>query len=243
LKATVRKTTLLISLILLIVPFHVRAQETFSITIEYREIQLARDDFDRLQFLENTFSTDPALERILDSNATMFWTSLGQTGYDLSANLSVRSYGICQVNNSGFNQQIVALSPEDSSLLWIESVPSEFQANFSVAMLEATEFFINSSRYWGVCEKIVLIPGSIEELDPGIVWKISFYLVAESERWSLYLGLDGSLLKVESSDIPCQSCIDYTPVIVVALASAIAFPFGFFLLRKESTETKKSKLP
>lgn len=197
------------------------------------------EDFDRLQSLEPIFSTNPELKRILDSNSTMFWTSLGQTGYDLSENQSVRSYAISQVNTSGFNQQIVALSPDNGSLLWIEYVPLELQANFSIAILEATEFFINSSRYWGLCEKIVLIPGSTAELEVEVVWKVSFYLVAESERWSLYLGTEGSLLRVESLDIPCQSCVDYTPVIVVVLASIIALPFGFFLFRNERSEGEK----
>ncbi|TFG12112.1 hypothetical protein EU537_10520 [Candidatus Thorarchaeota archaeon] len=242
-KATLRKTTLVVSLILLVIPFYVAGQETSSIIIDYREVQLVPDDFDSLQSFEPAFSTDPTLRGILDSNSTMFWTSLGQTGYELTENLSVRSYAICQVNASGFSQQIVGLSPEDGSLQWVESVPSELQANFSVAILEATEFFINDSRYWGLCEKIVLIPGSTAELEVGVVWKVSFYLVAETERWSLYLGVDGSILKVESSDIPCQSCIDYTPIIVVVLASIVAFPLGFFLFRNKESEREKGKLP
>ncbi|MFW9907007.1 MAG: hypothetical protein ACFFEF_00410, partial [Candidatus Thorarchaeota archaeon] len=49
-----------------------------------------------------------------------------------------------------------------------------------------------------------------------------FYLVGETERWTLRIDTAGSIIDFDFEDVPCQNCVDYTLFIVAGLAGAIA---------------------
>ncbi|MCK4280432.1 MAG: hypothetical protein KAW94_07635, partial [Candidatus Thorarchaeota archaeon] len=175
-----------------------------------------------LTAISSQFTNNHALSELLSDNDTLFWEPLGGSDQDLSANSSVSSFAVVQINETGFYETIIGLSPDNQTLEWIASLNSSISANFSIIAIAATDFFVDDGRYWGLCEEIAVLPGHLVGLDVDYVWRLTFHLVAESERWALLLESSGLILDTQYSQIPCPTCYDYSLLIAgVAIVTAV----------------------
>ncbi|MFW9931491.1 MAG: hypothetical protein ACFFDR_02460 [Candidatus Thorarchaeota archaeon] len=224
-------------LVLLLVPIlPTQAQPYPVVTVDYRELQLVPEDFSILSESVEAFRTDDLLISLLQENDTLFWEEIGSYDASLMFNVSLASYAIVQLNSTGFYQTIVALNSETLEVEWLDIIASTISANYSLAVRTATDFFADDGHYWGLCEEILLVPGSHVGLDIDAIWLFEFYLVGETERWTLMIDTDGVLQDFQFIDVPCQECVDYTPLVILAFSSSIIIVVlvGFFLKNRIS---------
>ena len=192
------------------------------IVVNYRELRLAPEDLTALTAISTQFTSNQALSKLLADNDTLFWEPLGGSGQDFSANSSMSSFAVVQINETGFYETIIGFSPDNQTLEWVVSLNSSVSANFSTIVIAATDFFVDDGRYWGLCEEIVVLPGHLVGFDVDYVWRLTFHLTAESERWTLLLESSGFILDTQYSQIPCQTCYDYSLLIAgAAIVTAI----------------------
>ncbi len=211
----------------------VSAQDGYPVfVIDFREVRFSPEDKTSLQNSFAIFRTEPSLTTLLDGNNTLFWEHLGGFDENLNEDSSLNSFGLSKVNESGFYQTIVALNAESGDLEWVRELNETLSENFTAAIRTATNFFADDGHYWGVCEEVMIVPGSSVELSQRAIWNFKFYLVGETERWSLQIDTDGNLLAFQFQDIPCQDCTDYTPLVIIGFASAIVLVFVAGLLVK-----------
>ena len=155
------------------------------VVVNYRELRLAPEDLTALTAISPQFTSNHALSELLADNDTLFWEPLGGSDRDLSANSSVSSFAVVQINETGFYETIIGLSPDNQTLEWVASLNSSVSANLSTIVVAATDFFTEDGRYWGLCEEIVVLPGHLVGIDVDYVWMLTFHLIAESERWTV----------------------------------------------------------
>jgi len=220
------KTQIVIAaaLVLLIaIPVAAQDSDYPVVVINYRELRLAPEDMTALTAISSQFTSNHALSDLLADNDTLFWEPLGTSGRDLSANSSVNSFAVVQINETGFYETIIGLSLNNQTLEWIASLNSSVSANFSIIVVAATDFFVDDGRYWGFCEEIVVLPGHLVGLEVDHVWRLIFHLVAESERWTLFIESSGQILDTQHSQLPCETCYDYSLLIAgAAIVTAVA---------------------
>ena len=212
----------LVLLPMLLIP-PVQAQDTPVVTVDFRELRFSPEDTAPLVISHDAFRTDATLSSMLDGNITLFWEDLGGFDSNLGIDSDVSSYALVSINDTGFFQTIVALDVADNSLEWIQPLNTSLSANYSIAVRTATDFFADDGHYWGLCEELILLPGSSVGQSVVAVWRFKFYLVGETERWTLLIDTDGNMLSFDFEDVPCQNCIDYTPFVIVGFTSAIVF--------------------
>ncbi|UCE09868.1 MAG: hypothetical protein JSW61_12990 [Candidatus Thorarchaeota archaeon] len=197
------------------------AQSTYPvINIDYKEIRLVPENFSHLITEAPAFGTDSSLTVLLGQNSTVFWEALGQFGPDLEANFTANSYSVVQLNDTGIFISVIGLDVSRQSVEWIHSLPQSAVENYSLILNDATDFFSDDGHYWGLCEEIVLVPGSLVDRTEEIVWRLIFYLVAESERWTLLYSANGMRLDTLSTPVPCQTC-DYSLYLILGVSGAI----------------------
>jgi len=196
--------------LLLAVPVAAQDSGYPVVVVNYRELRLVPEDFTALTAISSQFTSNHALSELLSDNDTLFWEPLGGSDRNLSVNSSVSSFAVVQINETGFYETIVGLGPDNQTLEWVTFLNSSVSANFSIIAIAATDFFVDDGRYWGFCEEIVVLPGHLVGLDVDYVWRLTFHLVAESERWALLLESSGLILDTQHSQIPCQTCYDYS---------------------------------
>ncbi len=220
------KTQIVIAaaLILLIaVPVAAQDSDYPVVVVNYRELRLAPEDLTALTAISSQFTSNHALSDLLADNDTLFWEPLGGSDRDLSANSSVSSFAVVQINETGFYETIIGFSPDNQTLEWVAFLNSSVSANFSTIAIAATDFFVDDGRYWGFCEEIVVLPGHLVGFDVDYVWRLIFHLVAESERWTFFIESSGQILDTQYSQLPCQTCYDYSLLIAgAAIVTAVA---------------------
>ncbi len=223
---------LILTVVLLLIVAPVKAQDTPVVTIDFREIRFTPEDVSVLSSNFEVFRTDSRLVDMLTDNNTLFWESIG--GYDSNfwVDDDISSYALVSVNETGFYQSIVALNPDNGDLEWIRELRSSYSSNFTHAVRTATDFFADDGHYWGLCEELILIPGAIVGLPDDAVWRFKFYLVGETERWTLLVDTNGDMISYQFEDIPCQSCNDYTPYVIAGIASVIVLVFASIYILK-----------
>jgi len=211
------------ALVLLIaVPVAAQDSDYPVVVVNYRELRLAPEDLTALTAISPQFTCNHALSNLLADNDTLFWEPLGGSDRNLSANSSVSSFALVQINETGFYETIIGLSPDNQTLEWVASLSSSVSANFSTIVIAATDFFAEDGRYWGFCEEIVVLPGHLVGFDVDYVWRLVFHLVAESERWTLFIESLGQMLDTQHSQLPCQTCYDYSLLIAgAAIVTAV----------------------
>ena len=212
------------ALVLLIaVPVAAQDSDYPVVVINYRELRLASEDLTALTAISPQFTSNRALSELLSDNDTLFWEPLGGSDRNLSANSSVSSFAVVQINETGFYETIIGLSPDNQTLEWVAFLNSSVSANFSTIVIAATDFFVDDGRYWGLCEEIVVLPGHFVGLDVDHVWRLIFHLVAESEMWTLFIESSGQILDTQHSQLPCETCYDYSLLIAgAAIVTAVA---------------------
>ncbi len=219
------KTHAVIALaLILLIALPVIAQDSDYpiVVVNYRELRFAPEDLTALNAMSPQFTSNQALSELLADNDTLFWEPLGGSDQDFSENSSVSSFAVVQINQTGFYETIIGFSPDNQTLEWIVSLNSSVSANFSTIAIAATDFFVDDGRYWGLCEEVVVLPGHLVGFDVDYVWKLAFHLAAESERWTLFLESSGFILDTQHSQIPCQTCYDYSLLIAgAAIVTAI----------------------
>jgi len=218
-----RQAIIAAALVLLIaVPVAAQDSDYPVVVVNYRELRLAPEDLTVLTAISPQFTSNHALSELLSDNDTLFWEPLGGSDRDLSANSSVSSFAVVQINETGFYETIIGLSPDNQTLEWVVSLASSVSTNFSAIVIAATDFFVDDGRYWGLCEEVVVLPGHLVGLDVDHVWRLSFHLVAESERWTLCIESSGQILDTQYSQLPCQTCYDYSLLIAgAAIVTAV----------------------
>ncbi len=210
--------------LILLIAFPVTAQNSDYpvVVVNYRELRLAPEDLTALTAISSQFTSNHALSDLLADNDTLFWEPLGGSDRDLSANSSVSSFAVVQINETGFYETIIGLSPDNQTLEWVAFLNSSVSANFSTIVVAATDFFVDDGRYWGFCEEIVVLPGHLVGLDVDYVWRLIFHLMAESERWTFFIESSGQILDTQYSQLPCQTCYDYSLLIAgAAIVTAV----------------------
>jgi len=219
------KTQIVIaSALILLIAVPVTAQDSDYpvVVVNYRELRFVPEDLTELTAISSQFTSNHALSDLLADNDTLFWEPLGGSDRDLSANSSVSSFAVIQINETGFYETIIGFSPDNQTLEWVSSLNSSVSANFSTIVLAATDFFAEDGRYWGLCEEIAVLPGHLVGLDVDHVWRLTFHLTAESEKWTLLLESSGFILDTQYLQIPCQTCYDYSLLIAgAAIVTAI----------------------
>jgi hypothetical protein len=199
----------------------VAAQDTPVVTVDFRELRFSPESTSNLSTNFEAFRTDSTLVDLLEDNDTLFWEYIEGFDSNYLEDTSLASYAIVSINSTGFYQTIVALDPSSGDLEWVRSLRSSYSENYTMAVRTATDFFADDGHYWGLCEEIILLPGSSVGQSADAVWRFKFYLVGETERWTLLISTAGTLLTFSFEDVPCQSCIDYTPFVIFGFASAI----------------------
>ncbi len=219
------------ALVLLIaVPVAAQDSDYPVVVINYRELRLASEDLTALTAISPQFTSNRALSELLSDNDTLFWEPLGGSDRNLSANSSVSSFAVVQINETGFYETIIGFSPDNQTLEWVAFLNSSVSANFSTIVIAATDFFAEDGRYWGLCEEIVVLPGHLVGLDVDYVWRLTFHLMAESERWTLLLESSGFILDTQYSQIPCQTCYDYSLLIAGAAIVTAVVVFALVIM-------------
>ena len=185
-----------------------------TVIVNFREIQLTPEDMMQLVSAYPPLQSSPLVTEILSKNSTYFWEYLGAFDSGLSSNVSFTSIAIVQINESGFFETLIGLDSDQQTVEWISHLDSVFSTNFSVVITSATDFFSDDGHYWGLCEEIIVIPGSLEGQSENLIWRLQFYLVAEQERWTLLLDTAGNILHNQAITVPCQSCDNSLPIIL-----------------------------
>jgi len=220
------------ALVLLIaLPVTAQGSDYPVIVVNYRELRLAPEDLTALTAISPQIASNQALSKLLADNDTLFWEPLGGSDRNLSANSSVSSFAVVQINETGFYETIIGFSPDNQTLEWVVSLNSSVSANFSTIVIAATDFFVDDGRYWGLCEEIVVLPGHLVGFDVDYVWRLAFHLTAESERWTLLLESSGFILDTQYSQIPCQTCYDYSLLIAGASIVTAVVVFALIIMR------------
>ncbi len=221
-------------MLVLMIAIPVDAQDYPVVTVDFRELQLVPEDTTPLKNSVAAFRTEDSLISLLESNNTVFWEHLGAFDASFEPDSSIDSYAIVQMNESGFYETIVALDATTGDLVWARLVDTNLSANFTLAVTTATDYFSNDGHYWGLSEEIVLVPGANVGLDVVAAWVFKFYLVGETERWTLFVNTDGGIETFEFTDIPCQSCNNNTILVIAGLSGAIVLlvSFGLYMKRR-----------
>lgn len=211
-----REVALALLLAILIPSVHVVAQaENYpTVNIGFVELQLDPSDFSPLTANYAPFRENEKIVAILAHNSTMFWTALGPVDENLELNHSVSTFAIVQINNTGFYETLIALTTDNQTLEWTSPLGSETITNFSIIAQAATSFFSDDGHYWGLCEEFIVLPGSAVGQSLNHVWRMTFHLVAEGERWMLILDNNGNILTTQAWAIPCLSCPDPLPMLL-----------------------------
>ena len=226
-----RQAIIAAALVLLIaVPVAAQDSDYPVVVVDYRELRLAPEDLTALTAISPQFTSNHALSELLLDNDTLFWEPLGGSDRDLSPNSSVSSFAVVQINETGFYETIIGLSPDNQTLEWVASLNSSVSANFSDIVIAATGFFVDDGRYWGLCEEIVVLPGHLVGFDVDHVWRLAFHLVAESERWTLFIESSGQILDTQFSQLPCQTCYDYSLLIAGAAIVTAVVVFALVIM-------------
>jgi len=219
-----------VTLVLLIaVPVAAQDSDYPVVVIDYRELRFAPEDLTALTAVSPQFTSNQGLSDLLSDNDTLFWEPLGGSDRNLSPNSSVSSFAVVQINETGFYETIIGFSPDNQTLEWIASLNSSVSANFSTIAIAATDFFVDDGRYWGFCEEIVVLPGHLVGFDVNHVWRLIFHLVAESERWTLFIESSGQILDTQHSQLPCQTCYDYSLLIAGAAIVTVVVVFALVI--------------
>ncbi len=206
---------ILILLMFMVQMVPIRAQESFPvITVNYREIRLVPEDTTTLTSQHSVFLKNPSLYNILSSNSTIFWEAIGGINPDMSPNNTVSTFALVQINITGYFQCMAVLSHDNNTLVNLTLFGPEHDGEFVSIIESATDFFAESDHYWGLCEEIVIIPGTLVNLNSSYVWRLRFHLVAESERWTLFLNSTASILSARFTKIPCKACSNSLLVII-----------------------------
>lgn len=202
------------------------AQETEYpiLVVDYRELRIVPEDNTALTTLAPPFSNEPRLIELLNDNTTYFWEPLGSINSDFTENLSLSTYAIVRINDTGFYETIVGLTSNNQSLLWVTTLNESISAKFSKVILTATDFFANDDIYWGLSEEIVVIPGVLVGLDFKALWRLTFHLIAESEWWTILIDTSGNLIDTSFVTIPCPLC-PYYPFVIIGVSIAITSCF------------------
>jgi hypothetical protein len=227
----------ILSLLLIIVlPGSARSQVTNypRLVVDHREITLVPEDTDSLLQQTSVFADDTKLASLLKSNDTLFWEALGPLNSSLQQDDSVSSFAIVQINSSGFHEYLVGLSSDNQSLLWMTELSSGVSADFSEVAVSAVDYFADDGRYWGLCEEILVLPGSCVGMSEPVVWRFQFHLVAESERWVLLLDSAGTILETDSEALPCETCCQGRDVAMILIASVSVASVGLLIWAKVS---------
>ena len=226
-----RQAIIAAALVLLIaVPVAAQDSDYPVVVVDYRELRLAPEDLTALTAISPQFTSNQALSELLSDNDTLFWEPLGGSDPSFSANSSVSSFAVVQINETGFYETIIGLSPDNQTLEWVASLNSSVSANFSDIVIAATGFFVDDGRYWGLCEEIVVLPGHLVGFDVDHVWRLAFHLVAESERWTLFIESSGQILDTQFSQLPCQTCYDYSLLIAGAAIVTAVVVFALVIM-------------
>ncbi|TXT57698.1 MAG: exported protein of unknown function [Candidatus Thorarchaeota archaeon] len=216
---------------LLIAPVSAQYDTYPTVIVNYREIRMVPEDFSFLSMQAPPFSSEVTLSNLLSSNNTFFWEPLGNYNATFVQEPDVSTFTVVQVNNSGFFQTIVGLSSDNQTLKWVRHLDTTIASNFTVVVEEAIDFFADEDRYWGLCEEIVVLPGSLVNLDDEYIWRFKFHLVAESQRWTLLFDTSGSLLTYHATTIPCACCDNSLPVIILGGVILAVVIFGIYSLK------------
>jgi hypothetical protein len=190
------------------------------VVVDYRELRLVPEDFSILTNTYPIFNTNPELNEIINKNSTLFWEPIGRINSGFLEDSSFSTFAIIEINETGFFETVIGLSTNNQSLEWITPLNSSVAANFSEVILSATDFFASDAIYWGLCEEIVVIPGSLIGLDIDALWRLAFHLVAESEQWTIYVDVAGNLIDSSFVTIPCPLC-PVCPFVIIGLSAAI----------------------
>ncbi|MGY5875422.1 MAG: hypothetical protein RTU30_06730 [Candidatus Thorarchaeota archaeon] len=229
---TTKVIILLLTISLTILPM-TKAQDDYPVVyVDFVELRLVPEDITDLVSSIPLFTTDPTLALLLTENDTLFWEGLGQTGMDLSQNDSVSTIAIIQLNESGFFQTLVGLSLDNDSVLWTQVLDIPATGNFSVVTNDTVQFFVDQDKYWGLCEEIVLLPAHLNPHDVDIVWRFTFHLVEDSERWVLYVDTAGQVVDSHVTTIPCESCSLCPLPIIVGISVSIVIVVVVVLFKK-----------
>ncbi len=211
------------------------AQENLPvITVNYRELKLVPEDIAPLVNKYEIFNNESSLKRIIHNNSTLFWEALGPIDSNLTHSTSLSTFAIVHINQSGFYQYLAMLTADNKSLVQLAIFQPDNENEFTSIIESATDFFARNDHYWGLCEEIVVIPGSMANMNTTYLWRLRFHLVAEGERWTLLLNSTASIVSKYSEAIPCQSCSDPFPVILgSSLLIAIGLAVTLILFRKK----------
>ena len=220
-------------------PIHQLAQGYATIIIDSREISVVPEDSAPLLAAHPEILADPEAADIVQSNRTLFWELIGPYGPDLSPNSSLSSVVLVQIDSGNFTEYVVGLSASDGSVVFTHELDSSTMGNLSAVVGNATDFFIGDGLYWGLCEEMILLPGSCLEQSADLVWRFRFHLIAEGERWTLVLDTSGTILQQYVSTVPCQSCSDLS--VIVAAASVIGVVTVLVLLRLRANHRHPSR--
>ncbi|MBD3406632.1 MAG: hypothetical protein GF411_11000 [Candidatus Lokiarchaeota archaeon] len=226
-------SVLLVVSIMVLLAGPIRAQDSTypTVTINFRELRMVPEDFSSLSQTAPPFSNNATLKTLLSNNDTLFWEPIGSRNATYQIDSESSTFAIVQVNSTGFYQKLVGLSPDNQSIQWIAPLSEAISNNFTNVVVEAIDFFADEGRYWGLCEEIVVLPGGLVNQEDNFVWRLTFHLIAEAQRWTLLLNSSGTLLSYQATTIPCISCCNTIPVIVfggVILAIAI---LGIYALK------------
>ena len=168
------------------------------------------------------FVSEAILVHLLSDNNTLFWEAIGHFGEIFDSNSSVSTFVLVQINNTGFNEFLVGLSLDNTTLRWVTGLNSSITADFGTIVQAATGFFMNRGHYWGLCEELIVLPGSLVGQSQDIVWRARFHQIAESERWTLLLDSSGHVLSTDFTSLPCSSCSDSSLIFVLVVSGGVS---------------------
>ena len=199
-----------------------KAQSNYqSYVFDFIELRVAPESSDILRSSIQLFTSEQKLVSILDDDDFLCWNSLGPYDLNFDFSDSISSFGMVLVNESGFYEFIAALTSDNLTLLWIEELPGISLDTFIIALNSSVQFFADQSKYWGVCEEIIILPGASIDLEPHRVWKFQYLLTEDSERWILYIDSEGQIIDSAVVEIPCQSCTLCTTVIILGISFSL----------------------
>lgn len=219
-----------IALIALLLVVPVCGQDDLVVVrVGYRELHIVPERTDGLVLQYRPFSSDPVLNELVTDNDTLFWEGIGQYNANLTPDTTASTFSIVQINETGFYQTNIGLSTDNQTLLWVSHLDSAITSNFSIVVENATDFFANDNRYWGLSEEIIVLPGSLVDQVEHYVWRFVFHLVAEGEQWTLLLSSSGDILSLSAADIPCSDCTDWTSIIILGSLISSVVIFGVLI--------------
>ena len=197
------------------------------------ELRLVPEPTDSLLSSVPLFGSDQQLASLLESDDFLFWEPIGHSDANFDVNNSMSSFALVFVNETGVSETIVALSPDNLTLLWVQRVQNLTIDDFIIVLNSTIQFFTGQGKYWGLCEEIVLLPGAFIESENQRVWRFQYLLTENSERWTLYVDTVGQIIDSEMEGIPCQSCTFCTLLVILCIsASIIAIIIVILIFRK-----------